>query len=145
MIADTSRPHLRSLFFSFGFNMTWRKRRLANMRKGALLRTLLPQARNSSAWRVVTGRTKRARTSRNFDSQKVQHGANRPSHIPAPLFILHVERIDSDPVGKIRPDFCLAAVPLRAVMFRLGRIELRARTLLALLHLSKVLSEVREP
>jgi hypothetical protein len=68
--------------------------------------TLFPNARNLIGLARRCGWTD-ARTSRKFDSQKVQHCANRPLIILAERFILHVERFDSDPSEEIVPDFLL--------------------------------------
>ena len=92
--------------FSFGFNMVALARSWRVCRRTLRYETLLPHARNLIGLPGRRGWTD-ARTSRKFDSQKVQHCADRPLIILAELFILHFERFDSDPSEEIVPDFLL--------------------------------------
>jgi len=68
---------------------------------------LLPHARNLIGLARRYGRTD-MRTRRKFDTQEVQHCANRFLIIAAELFIFHFKRFDYDPSEEIVSDFLLA-------------------------------------
>src|SRR6185503_7364691 len=82
------------------------------------------------------GRTD-ARTSRKFDSQKVQHCTNRFLVILAEFFILYFEGFDSDPPEEIVPDFLLMFGFVQRLLDQI-RIEFRfSQSGFALLHFPK--------